>query len=715
MPHRRHSLSARFSTAATLILLAVPAGAEHASPDAAFVRDGAAAPVSEPGARTAGGSPFVVVDGDGRFLVVWSETFAQDETPAFRARRFRADGVPLTDVVSLDHLVGGVSDVAMAPDGRWAVTWTNGTVVLLRRFAPDGTPEGSANRIDSGTFPAGVELLGVERPAIAMAPDGSGLALWEQRLIAPGSGFEFEFSRVVSRRFGSDGQPLGEEVERSVWLADVVPFDGGFDAAFSSDGRALLAAVQQGGDPSFGRLATTLLATDGTPIPLDPAAAELHPSEDRPRIAADGHGLFALGFAGGVGQGPDGRDGSCSGAFVRFYGVDGSALAPERRVHPETLGCQGFVDVAGLSTGGWLVLWTGAFADSFFGTDPSRQGLWATTYDSTGEQVGEPVRLLAGTDAATAVAGGAEVAVLAEQRFAGVRHHLLRPAGDAECVGPVLAAPLCLGGGRWRVDVTWRDPYNGGPAGDSHPEPLVADTGAFWFFRPDNLELMIKVLDARPVNGHWWVFYGSLTTVETWIDVTDLATGRQASYHNPPFVQASRADTAAFDDLGPVGGLGSLAAPAAVAVPDPPNPPRPGVELAAAGPPARRAAAPAEDTPACADGPDRLCLHQRFLVEVDWRNPRDGGSGQGRAVPINPGSGAFWFFAPTNLELLVKVIDGRPANGHWWVFHGGLSDVEYTLTVSDTHLGGTATYRSAPFELTGGADTAAFPEEPAQP
>ncbi|MND07437.1 hypothetical protein D3C83_293910 [compost metagenome] len=54
------------------------------------------------------------------------------------------------------------------------------------------------------------------------------------------------------------------------------------------------------------------------------------------------------------------------------------------------------------------------------------------------------------------------------------------------------------------------------------------------------------------------------------------------------------------------------------------------------------------------------------------------------------------------------MVDGRAANGHWWVFHGGLSDVDYTITVTDTLLDEQVRYRSPPFELTGGADTAAF-------
>lgn len=42
--------------------------------------------------------------------------------------------------------------------------------------------------------------------------------------------------------------------------------------------------------------------------------------------------------------------------------------------------------------------------------------------------------------------------------------------------------------------------------------------------------------------------------------------------------------------------------------------------------------------------------------------------GQGSARPLTDESGAFWFFDPVNIEVTIKVLDGRPINGHFWVF-----------------------------------------------
>lgn len=104
----------------------------------------------------------------------------------------------------------------------------------------------------------------------------------------------------------------------------------------------------------------------------------------------------------------------------------------------------------------------------------------------------------------------------------------------------------------------------------------------------------------------------------------------------------------------------------------------------------------------CTPGPAVLCLEGgRFRVEVGWKDFQ-GNTGQGSVVPgASDASGLFWFFAPDNWELLVKVLDGCALNGHHWVFSAATTTVEYTLKVTDTRTGEVATWinplgRSAP-------------------
>jgi hypothetical protein len=102
-----------------------------------------------------------------------------------------------------------------------------------------------------------------------------------------------------------------------------------------------------------------------------------------------------------------------------------------------------------------------------------------------------------------------------------------------------------------------------------------------------------------------------------------------------------------------------------------------------------------EPATGCTPGPTTLCLEGgRFRATVRWRDFL-GGTGDGHAQPITTDSGLFWFFAPTNLEMLIKVLDGCGVNGHHWVYAAATTDVEYTLTVTDTRSGAEKLYLNA--------------------
>ncbi|MDA8018599.1 MAG: GDSL-type esterase/lipase family protein [Thermoanaerobaculia bacterium] len=106
---------------------------------------------------------------------------------------------------------------------------------------------------------------------------------------------------------------------------------------------------------------------------------------------------------------------------------------------------------------------------------------------------------------------------------------------------------LCLAAeDRFSVEVSWTDFE--GRTGFGRAVSHSDDTGFFWFFGPDNFELMIKILDGRGFNDHFWVFYGSLSSVGFEITVTDHETGRRRVYSNPVGEMASHGDTAAFFD-----------------------------------------------------------------------------------------------------------------------------------------------------------------------
>ena len=71
-----------------------------------------------------------------------------------------------------------------------------------------------------------------------------------------------------------------------------------------------------------------------------------------------------------------------------------------------------------------------------------------------------------------------------------------------------------------------------------------------------------------------------------------------------------------------------------------------------------------------------------FIVTVDFEAPQSSNlRGTGYGVPLTRESGYFWFFSPENIELTVKVLDGRAVNGRWWVFLASMTDLPFTVTV----------------------------------
>ncbi|MFN7941292.1 MAG: hypothetical protein U0X73_06810 [Thermoanaerobaculia bacterium] len=242
---------------------------------------------------------------------------------------------------------------------------------------------------------------------------------------------------------------------------------------------------------------------------------------------------------------------------------------------------------------------------------------------------------------------------------------------------------LCLDHDRFKVDLHYMDFQ--GNQGDGAATALSADTGYFTFFDPANVESVVKVLDGTGTNGHHWVFEGALTNLQTFLTVTDTATGEAKRYLNGLGAFASIGDPAAFLDAGAVGPAGSSASASVRESSRRDDRPAMGGEDAL---PGELGGASGH----CAPASNRLCLQgNRFAVEASWSD-FFGGSGVAMAVPLTADTGYFWFFADSNVETMVKVLDGRGTNGRFWVFFGALSNVEYTLTVTDTETGEIRTY-----------------------
>ena len=644
----------------TLIFLALPLGAAAADAPLSLLGPEILVNTTTRGAQTipaAAGTP------QGGSIVVWlGPDPAGSESLQVFGQRYGAGGRLGGELrISTGGNVISRPQVAAARDGGFVAAWI-AQGVRARFYGPDGAPKGEPVLVSS--TPSATD------EDVAVNAAGEAMVLWTT---AGTNG------QIAGQLFDAQGQPLavpftlrsGMLLTSSEVSVAAAP-DGGFLAAWSEKSP-------EPGDAVWARRFDTATRSWG-------AAFRLTAAEDTFHLA------FTLAFR------PDGSfllvwtnsalpfpaypeiwglsfraDGAREGSTVRLLdhmSEDAAAVAVDRDGHA-------------------LVV-----SDNNGAVDDLGPGVYATLFDRAWHPLNAPLRLHEArttreAQPAVAVSAGGFLAVWSrgvrdpsvpapswtDGSSWGIFGHRL---GDPRCAAG--SEVLCLGG-RFEARVDWKNPFTG-QTGTGKALPLTGDTGSFWFFDAANLELMIKVLDGGAVNRHFWVFYGSLSNVEYTVTVTDTQTGTAKTYHNAPFQFASRADVEAF----PSAAAASAPASAALAA---------GSKLSPAVP--------------CAGSSQLLCLaNGRFEARVSFVDPRTGATGQAQAVPLTGDTGTFWFFDPANLELMVKVLDAQGVNGHFWVFYGALSDVEYTITVNDTQTGATRTYHNAPHHLASGSDVTAF-------
>lgn len=255
-------------------------------------------------------------------------------------------------------------------------------------------------------------------------------------------------------------------------------------------------------------------------------------------------------------------------------------------------------------------------------------------------------------------------------------------------------APLCLENDRFALSLSAIDPRTS----DRGLGLAIPQNDVFGYFaipgltqNPGNPEVFTKVLDGSTFNGNFWVFFGGLTDFEFDLVVTDTVGGETKVYHKEGGSFCGGADTSAF------AGSGKKAIASRLASFDVTEINLPALDV----------------SPNATCGVDALCLfNDRFTLSLAAKDPRTQATGAGLSIPQ---SDLFGYFAipdltqnPDNPEVFVKVLDGREVNGKFWVFHGGLTDFEYTLTVTDTQTQAVRQYTKEGLTFCGGADTDAF-------
>ncbi|HVT05407.1 MAG TPA: PKD domain-containing protein [Thermoanaerobaculia bacterium] len=289
-------------------------------------------------------------------------------------------------------------------------------------------------------------------------------------------------------------------------------------------------------------------------------------------------------------------------------------------------------------------------------------------------------------------------------------NHVIRrttPVAPVSCTSSSTA--FCAQSGRFQISILARDQRTG----KTDDGFVMFSSDVFGYFALPNLTgnttdpaFFIKVLDGRPVNNKWWVFFATLTDVELTVTVTDTATGAVKTYTKPAGGTSATFDTSAFSDT-----LSVPVAPVTTSVTVPLN--GAGNEAVSRSLAAMMGANAVPNAGQCFPSSTQFCSQaSRFQVSIFARDQRTGKTDTGFVMFS---SDLFGYFALPNLTgnttdpaFFVKVLDGRPVNNKWWVFFATLTDVELTLTVKDSVTGVVKTYTKPAGGTSATFDTSAF-------
>ncbi|HEV7784886.1 MAG TPA: hypothetical protein VGQ28_06085, partial [Thermoanaerobaculia bacterium] len=596
----RRQLVAALILAGTLL----PASSAHGQSPLPEVSPEAVVNTFTMGNQTA---PAVGASASGTVWIAWID--GGQQLPGIRARRFDPSGAPLGPEIQVHDGLSSSDSAFVGPrigataDGGSVVVWAETPNVWIRRFDRDGAPVGDEQRI-----PPTASFETITFPEVAVASDGSFVVAW---LVS-----DLAHDTILAQRFNPQAQSLGTvqtvtsglpNALRNLRLAGAA--DGGFLAVWQDTSQGAILARRYVGATGTGS-AVTQVNTPGTGYAVEPAVVLLNDGSARVVWIADvmvwGRRLSAAGET----ASPVMPLGDHASNFVTpaiAAGKDGEALVVWSDYDLTLRGRLLKDDLTPLSNV------FPAANPAFLGTAPAL----ATTASgdlvlawSSGFAFNTPFENpppIAGRD------GNAQ----------GVAARIFAPlhcaaGSDVLCLGP---------NSRFEARVSWKNPSNG-DTGTGHTVPLTADTGAFWFFGDQNLELMVKVLDGTSVNLRYWVYGGSLSNVEYTLTVNDTLTGVERTYHNPAGQFASLADIAAF----PFG------------LSDTERAERTERTTATA----RTIETKNDAIVGCLPitlARNVLCLASgHFLVSVDLIDPRTGLAGDATAVPLTGDTGAFWFF-----------------------------------------------------------------------
>ncbi len=494
----------------------------------------------------------------------------------------------------------GTPRIAGAPDGRAFVTWlgppNTSRFTVSRIYGRVLDASGATNNAERVLRELPMATVVVAGPEIASSPEGGFLLVWMERALEDPPPTEY---RMLAQRFDANAFPLAAPVPlRTMSLLPVA----GLQLAVASLAGGGYAVLHRAGEPIAQPRDLFVLRLDaaGAPIgdPIQASATELFsgvPADLAPLadggfvaswVGADASGrwesLLRVFDANGAPRGPafavsdvpaQGRrwvritaagrgfaaawfeeleaDAGSSRLVGGFFAADGNPRGGPFQIASaggasESAGADLTADAAGNLAVAWGVPW-----------DAGTVTFVARAFEARGAGVG-PAELLSTHPASREISidrAGTEAMVAA---WVSGQSGICDPSpctidgldGDMESVSARrmrfgLTEPL-LAEGRYRVWIERPGSDDPAPEGVA----LTADSALFRFFAPDNVEVVVKLVDGAAVNGKTWVFSTALTDLAHNLVVRDEASGFERRYPAAAGALRSFADTNAFPSAG---------------------------------------------------------------------------------------------------------------------------------------------------------------------
>ncbi len=324
------------------------------------------------------GSPAVVADGEGDFVVVWTSHGSSGDTSdsSVQARRYAADGTALSGEFQVNTYTPGrkVSpDMALVGGGDFVVTWgiwehdlEDGNGIFGQLFSADGSRRGAEFQVNSATLESRYWTSSVASNAA-----GNFVVAFHGH-DADGSFYH----DIFARRFAADGIPLEPEFRVNTWTYEGQYFgqvamdnDGDFVVVWDYDNQQYDIRAQ---------LYSSAGLRQGREFRVNSAGGGSLGRESEAATAMTGEGEFVAVWNEGGRDGPGGESTWGDGSIVgRRYRSDGTPMEDDFLINSYTTDHQRYPAVAVSADGDFVVVWESYGSN---GTDSSSWSIQAQRY-----------------------------------------------------------------------------------------------------------------------------------------------------------------------------------------------------------------------------------------------------------------------------------------------------------------------------------------------